>query len=116
MLVSRKQAVHGQDMNYLEAGSGAPILFLHGNPTSSELWRNVMPWLINDGRCLALDLIGMGASAKPDIAYCFADHAIFIEGFIEAQGLENITFVAHDCDQPPLGGPGRMLVQGWSGC
>ncbi|MBV7327255.1 haloalkane dehalogenase [Chloroflexi bacterium TSY] len=88
--------VNGSQMAYVEAGEGDPILFLHGNPTSKYLWRNIMPWLENQGRVIAPDLIGMGESDKPDIGYTFAEHSEYIDGFIEALALENITLVIHD--------------------
>jgi haloalkane dehalogenase len=80
----------------VEEGSGDPILFLHGNPTSSYLWRNIIPHLTSRGRCIAMDLIGMGKSDKPDLEYRFFDHAKYVEGFIEKLGLKNITLVVHD--------------------
>ena len=95
-LASRYTEVRGSRMHYVEAGSGNPILFLHGNPTSSYLWRNVLPHVSGQGRCIALDLIGMGKSDKPDIDYRFADHARYVEGFVEALGLNNVTLVIHD--------------------
>jgi haloalkane dehalogenase len=88
--------VHGSKMHYVDEGSGAPILFLHGNPTSSYLWRNIIPHLTDKGRCIAPDLIGMGKSDKPDIDYRFFDHMKYIDGFIEALDLKNITLVIHD--------------------
>ena len=88
--------VHGSRLHYVDEGSGDPILFLHGNPTSSYLWRNIIPHLTSAGRCIAPDLVGMGKSDKPDIEYGFFDHARYIDGFIEALSLENITFVVHD--------------------
>ena len=88
--------VHGSRMHYVEEGSGDPVLFLHGNPTSSYLWRNVIPHLSPLARCIAPDLIGMGKSDKPDIEYHFFDHVRYVDGFIEALGLRNITFVIHD--------------------
>jgi haloalkane dehalogenase len=88
--------IHGSKIHYIEEGSGDPILFLHGNPTSSYLWRNIIPYLIPSGRCIAPDLIGMGRSDKPDIDYRFVDHAKYIEGFIKELGLKNITLVIHD--------------------
>ena len=88
--------VHGSKLHYIDEGSGDPILFLHGNPTSSYLWRNIVSYLIPHGRCIALDLIGMGKSDKPDIPYRFFDHARYLEGFIEKMDLSNITFVVHD--------------------
>ena len=106
---SKYVEVQGSRMHYVEegpsthstssgqAGSGGdPILFLHGNPTSSYLWRNVIPHLSSLGRCIAPDLIGMGKSDKPDIKYGFFDHSRYVEGFIEALGLRDITFVIHD--------------------
>ena len=88
--------VHGAQMHYVDEGAGDPILFLHGNPTSSYLWRNIIPHLTSHGRCIAPDLIGMGKSDKPDIDYRFFDHARYVDGFIEALGLRNITLVIHD--------------------
>jgi haloalkane dehalogenase len=88
--------IHGSNLHYIDEGSGDPILFLHGNPTSSYLWRNIIPHLTSCGRCLALDLIGMGRSDKPDIEYRFVDHSKYVEGFIDKMGLKNITFVIHD--------------------
>lgn len=88
--------VHGSNIHYIEEGTGDPILFLHGNPTSNYLWRNVLPHLKNQGRCIAPDLIGMGKSDKPDLKYGFHDTYKYVEGFIEAMGLKNITLVLHD--------------------
>jgi haloalkane dehalogenase len=88
--------VLGSKMSYVDEGQGDPIVFLHGNPTSSYLWRNVIPHLRARGRCIALDLIGMGASDKPDLAYRFADHARYLAGFLDALRLDRITFVVHD--------------------
>lgn len=88
--------VKGSTMHYIEEGAGDPILFLHGNPTSSYLWRNIIPHLTPFGRCIAPDLIGMGQSDKPDIEYRFFDHVEYLEGFIAQLGLENITLVIHD--------------------
>ena len=88
--------VHGSKLHYVDEGAGDPILFLHGNPTSSYLWRNIIPYVSTKGRAVALDLIGMGRSDKPDLDYRFFDHVKYVEGFIEKLGLENITFVIHD--------------------
>ena len=88
--------IYGSKMHYVDEGSGDPILFLHGNPTSSYLWRNIIPYLTTHGRAIALDLIGMGKSDKPDLEYRFFDHARYVEAFIEKMGLKNITFVIHD--------------------
>ena len=88
--------VHGSKIHYVDEGSGDPILFLHGNPTSSYLWRNIIPYLVPHGRCIALDLIGMGKSDKPDLDYRFFDHSKYVEGFIEKLDLSNLTLVIHD--------------------
>ncbi|MEP1209255.1 MAG: haloalkane dehalogenase [Rhizobiaceae bacterium] len=88
--------VNGQQIHYVEKGEGKPILFLHGNPTSSYLWRNIIPHAAEQGRAIAMDLIGMGKSDQPDLAYRFADHVPFVDGFIEKLGLEDVTLVIHD--------------------
>ncbi len=88
--------VHGSKMHYIDEGEGDPILFLHGNPTSSYLWRNIIPYLVPHGRCIAPDLIGMGKSDKPSLDYRFFDHVKYLDGFIEALGLKNVTLVIHD--------------------
>ncbi len=97
--------VQGRRMAYAEAGAGDPIVFLHGNPTSSYLWRNVMPHLEELGRCIAPDLIGMGDSDKlPDSgpeSYTLADHIAYLDGLLAALGVtQNVTFVAHDWGGP----------------
>lgn len=90
-------AVLDSEMAYVETGSGDPIIFLHGNPTSSYLWRNVMPHLDGLGRCLAPDLIGMGQSGKnPDGSYRFADHGRYLDAFLEALEIRNAVLVLHD--------------------
>lgn len=86
----------GSQMAYVEAGEGDPILFLHGEPTSSYLWRNIMPHLEDQGRVIAPDNIGFGLSAQPDLDYTFGDHYAYIEAFIEEMELTNITLVVHD--------------------
>jgi len=83
-------------MHYIDIGKGSPILFLHGNPTSSYLWRNIIPYLQTKGRCIAPDLIGMGKSDKPDIDYTYDDHYKYLVSFIETLKLKNITLVIHD--------------------
>ncbi|MFC1824969.1 haloalkane dehalogenase [Thermodesulfobacteriota bacterium] len=93
---SRFVTVKDSQIHYVEQGQGDPILFVHGNPTSSYLWRNVIPHLTGSGRCIALDLIGMGRSDKPDISYRLFDHVEYFEGFINALGLHRITLVVHD--------------------
>jgi haloalkane dehalogenase len=84
-------------MAYTEAGAGdRTVVFLHGNPTSSHLWRNVIPHIAGRARCLAPDLIGMGASGKPDIAYRFADHARYLDAWFDALDLGDVVLVGHD--------------------
>ncbi|MCH9770606.1 MAG: alpha/beta fold hydrolase, partial [Gammaproteobacteria bacterium] len=72
--------VKGANLHYIESGKGEPILFLHGMPTSSYLWRNIFPGLDDVARCIAPDLIGMGQSDKPDIDYRVFDHIDYISG------------------------------------
>ncbi len=93
--------VKGHEMASVDVGQGPPILFLHGNPTSSYLWRNVIPHVQHLGRCLAPDLIGMGDSDKlPDPGpgtYAFETHAAYLEAFLEAVDLAGpVTLVLHD--------------------
>lgn len=88
--------VQGARMHYLDEGQGRPVLFLHGNPTWSYLWRNVIPRVSGAARCLAPDLIGMGRSDKPDLEYTFFDHYRFVEGFIRALDLRDLVLVIHD--------------------
>ena len=93
--------VNGKSMAYVERGEGDPIVFLHGNPTSSYLWRDVMTPCEGLGRLLAPDLIGMGDSEKLDDigpgSYRFVEHAEYIDGWFEAVGAtENVTLVIHD--------------------
>jgi haloalkane dehalogenase len=93
---SRYIEVQGSRMHYIDEGEGAPVLFIHGNPTSSYLWRNIIPYLSDDYRAIAVDLIGMGKSDKPDITYTYQDHLRYVNGFIEALGLTDLTLVIHD--------------------
>lgn len=88
--------VRGSKMHYVDEGQGDPILFLHGNPTSSYLWRNIIPYAVPHGRAIAVDLIGMGKSAKPELDYKFVTHAEYLEAFINQLDLKNITLVIHD--------------------
>jgi haloalkane dehalogenase len=83
-------------MSYVDAGTGVPLVFLHGNPTSSYLWRKVLSGLDGPGRRLAPDLIGMGASGKPPVEYRFGDHARYLEAWFDAVGLEEVVLVGHD--------------------
>ncbi len=93
--------VMGKTMAYVEMGEGDPIVFQHGNPTSSYLWRNVMPHLADQGRCIALDLIGMGDSDKLDDSgparYSLLEHRDYFDAALEALGVtERVTLVIHD--------------------
>jgi len=93
--------IHGKRMAYTESGEGDPIVFQHGNPTSSYLWRNIMPHLADQGRCIAVDLIGMGDSDKlddpgPD-SYRYVEHRDYLFAAWEALGIKDrVTFVIHD--------------------
>lgn len=91
-------AVLDTEMAYVNAGEGDPVVFLHGNPTSSYLWRNVMPHVQQHARCLAPDLVGMGDSGEaPDGSYRFVDHARYLDAWFDALGLtERVTLVGHD--------------------
>ncbi|GAA2823988.1 haloalkane dehalogenase [Nonomuraea rubra] len=89
------QHVLDSTMSYRELGSGAPIVFLHGNPTSSHLWRDVMP-AVGQGRRLAPDLIGMGDSGKPAIDYTYADQARYLDAWFDALDLDDVLLVGHD--------------------
>ena len=94
----RTANVLDSEMTYVDTGDGDPVVFLHGNPTSSYLWRNVIPHLSGQTRCLAPDLIGMGDSGKtPDGSYRFADHARYLDAWFDALGLtERVVVVGHD--------------------
>ena len=103
MTATAKQHVDvlGHDIAYREVGDGPPIVLLHGNPTSSHLWRHVIPHLALHGRCLAPDLLGMGDSAKlrdsGDGSYRFAEHRRWFEEWMLAVGADTeVTFVLHD--------------------
>jgi haloalkane dehalogenase len=97
----KSATIQGRTMRYVEEGHGDPIVFLHGNPTSSYLWRNIIPHLTGLGRCIAPDLIGMGDSDKsessgPD-AYRFVEHREYLNALFEHLDLtSNVVFVVHD--------------------
>ena len=93
--------VLGKQIAYVEMGEGDPIILQHGNPTSSYLWRNIMPQLQSLGRCIAMDLIGMGDSEKLEdkgnMTYSYDTHKKYFDGFLDAIGVEsNATLVIHD--------------------
>ncbi|HJX44215.1 MAG TPA: haloalkane dehalogenase [Geodermatophilus sp.] len=97
----KRVPVLGTEMAYVEVGEGDPVVLLHGNPTSSYLWRNVIPHVQHLGRCIAPDLVGMGESGKlPDPqrgTYSFATHAEHLAAFLDAVGVRRrVTFVLHD--------------------
>jgi haloalkane dehalogenase len=96
----RRVRVGDTEMAYVDTGiaRGRPIVFLHGNPTSSYLWRNVIPSMASVARCLAPDLVGMGQSGRaPAGSYRFFDHARYLDAWFEALGLErDVTLVVHD--------------------
>src|SRR5713226_6161181 len=94
----RRVAVLDTEMSYADTGQGNPIVFLHGNPTSSYLWRNIIPYVSAHGRCLAPDLVGMGRSGKsPTRSYRFVDHARYLDAWFDALGLKkNVILVTHD--------------------
>ena len=92
---------NGKMMSYVEMGEGDPIVFQHGNPTSSYLWRNIMPHLADQGRCIAIDLIGMGNSDKLENSgpesYTLLEHREYWDSALETLGVtDNVTFVIHD--------------------
>lgn len=89
-------AVLDSTMYYEDRGQGEAVVLLHGNPTSSFLWRSVIPELEGRRRCLAPDLIGMGRSGKPDLPYRFADHARYLDAWFEKLDLDQVTLVGHD--------------------
>ena len=93
---SKYVEVLGSQMHYVDEGEGDPILFLHGQPTSSYLWRNIMPHVEGQARGVAPDNIGFGRSDQPDLDYTFEDHYRYLDGFVEALELKNITLVVHD--------------------
>ncbi|MBS0417129.1 MAG: haloalkane dehalogenase [Proteobacteria bacterium] len=94
----RRIKVLDSEISYVDVGQGDPIVFLHGNPTSTHLWRNIIPHVSGLGRCLAPDLVGMGQSSpSPGGAYRFRDHSRYLDAWFEALGLvSNVTLVLHD--------------------
>ena len=100
-MTNQATVVNGRSMVYVDVGEGEPVVFLHGNPTSSFLWRNIIPHLADGYRCIAPDLIGMGDSDKlpdsgPD-SYTFAEHREYLDGLLSQLDLgDNVTLVVHD--------------------
>jgi len=100
-LSKQYKTVDGRRMAYRDVGAGDPVVFLHGNPTSSYLWRNIVPYVSDAARCILPDLIGQGDSDKlenpgPD-SYTFADHRHHLDGLLDQLDLGNqVVFVIHD--------------------
>ena len=98
--ISYRKFVHalGTQMAYVDVGQGDPIVFLHGNPTPSYLWRNIIPTMLPLGRCLAPDYVGMGCSgAEPNGHYRFVDHQRYLDAWFAALGIDkNVILVVHD--------------------
>ena len=93
----RRIAVLDTHLSYLDTGAGDPVVFLHGNPTSSYLWRNVIPHVEPLARCLAPDLVGMGRSGpSADGSYRFVDHARYLDAWFETLALRDVTLIVHD--------------------
>lgn len=97
----KKIEILGRKMAYIDVGEGDPIVFLHGNPTSSYLWRNIIPHLESLGRCVAPDLIGMGDSDKLESSgpesYTFREHREYLDALLDRLGIDgNVTLVIHD--------------------
>ncbi len=94
---NRQVGVLGSTMSYVDAGSDGPtVLFLHGNPTSSYVWRNIIPHVSPSARCIAPDLIGYGESGKPEIDYGFCDHIRYLDAFLDALSVSSLVMVAQD--------------------
>ena len=94
----RRVRVLDTELAYVDTGQGKPVVFLHGNPTSSYLWRNIIPHVADTHRCLAPDLVGMGESGRSASGrYQFIDHARYLDAWFEAVGLaRDVTLVVHD--------------------
>ena len=93
---SRYVEVESHKLHYVDEGEGQIFLFLHGNPTSSYLWRNVMRYVESSGRIIAVDNIGFGKSAQPELDYTYQTHYRFIEAFIRKLELSDLILVVHD--------------------
>ncbi|WP_273565837.1 alpha/beta fold hydrolase [Maribacter halichondriae] len=94
--------VHSFKIHYLDEGAGNPVLFVHGNPTYSYLWRNIIPSVVNrpNTRVIAIDLLGFGFSDKPNIPYTVDLHYSILKEFISILNLKNLTIIAHDWGGP----------------
>ena len=96
-------------MAYIDEGEGRPVVFLHGNPTSSYLWRDIIPYVSKNHRVIAPDLIGMGDSDKPDLKYTYADQAAFLHAFLDELDLVMLRDLGidHDENDRQSGGDGE---------
>src|SRR5260370_10772769 len=101
-LPRRRIKVLDAEISYVDSGSGDPVVFLHGNPTWSYQWRNIIHYVSPNARCLARDFVGMGWSAKsPNKAYRFVDQGRYMDAWFEAlQITKNVTLVVHDWGAP----------------
>lgn len=95
-LSKKRRMILGQEMAYIDEGQGRPVVFLHGNPTSSYLWRNIIPYVSQDYRVIAPDLIGMGDSGKPDIHYDYTEQARYLHQLLDELDLNDAVLVVHD--------------------
>ncbi len=94
---SKYVEVHGARMHYVDTGGpGSTVVMIHGNPSWSYLWRNIIPHLEDNHRVIAFDLVGFGKSDKPDIKYLLTDHVRYVQGFFDALELDDVTLVIHD--------------------
>lgn len=92
---SHYKNIDGANVHYVDEGQGDPIIFLHGMPTWSYLWRNVIPVIARQYRCIAPDFIGMGLSDKPDIQYTVFDHIHYMTKFLDSFQDDRLTIVMH---------------------
>lgn len=92
----QRVSVLDSEMAYVDVGQGQTFLLVHGNPTSSYLWRNVIPILEEAGRVIAVDMIGFGESGKPDLGYQLEDHLAYFDAFVDALDLDDVILVLHD--------------------
>ena len=93
----QRRRILDAEMSYVDVGHGDPTVFLHGNPTSSYLWRNIIPFVSGLGRCLAPDLIGMGRSSRVSLpGPRFAEHAAYLDAWFDELNLDRVVLVVHD--------------------
>ncbi|WDE06149.1 haloalkane dehalogenase [Thalassomonas viridans] len=92
----KSMQVMGHKIAYIDEGKGRPVVFLHGNPTSSYLWRNIIPYVSGKYRAIAPDLIGMGDSDKPGLKYTYQEQATYLHAFLDKLKLKNAVLVVHD--------------------